>query len=40
VPYDPATCPDLLYVNLPERGGYVLLDEALYARIRAAQVRL
>jgi fatty-acyl-CoA synthase len=40
VPYDPATCPDPLYVNLPERGGYVLLDEALYARIRAAEVRL
>jgi fatty-acyl-CoA synthase len=40
VPYDPATCPDPLYVNLPERGGYVLLDEALYARIRAEEVRL
>jgi fatty-acyl-CoA synthase len=40
VPYDPAACPDPLYVHLPERGGYVALDAALYARIRAAQVRL
>jgi fatty-acyl-CoA synthase len=40
VPYDPAACSDPLYVQLPERGAYVALDAALYARIRAAQVRL
>jgi fatty-acyl-CoA synthase len=40
VPYDPAACPDPLYLHLPESGGYVMLDAALYARIREAQVRL
>jgi len=40
VRYDPAACPDPLYVLLPECGAYVALDAALYARICAAQVRL
>src|SRR5262249_24837692 len=39
VPYDPATCPDPLYIHLPERG-YVALDGPLYARIRDGKLRL
>jgi fatty-acyl-CoA synthase len=38
--YDPATCPDALYVHDPERRAYVALDQALYARIQAGQLRL
>ena len=40
VPYDPAASPDRLYVHLAERGGYVVLDAALYARIRGGSIRL
>jgi fatty-acyl-CoA synthase len=40
VPYDPAASPDPLYVHLAERGGYVALDAALYARIRDGSIRL
>jgi fatty-acyl-CoA synthase len=39
VPYDPAACRDPLYVHLPERG-YILLDAALYERIRDGKLRL
>jgi fatty-acyl-CoA synthase len=38
--YDPATCPDGLYVNDPERRAYVPLDQALYERIRAGGMQL
>ena len=38
--YDPATCPDALYVHDPGRRAYVALDQALYARIQAGQFRL
>ena len=38
--YDPATCPDALYVHDPERRAYVALDPALYARLQAGQLRL
>jgi len=40
VPYDPAASPDPLYVNLAERDGYVVLDAALYGRIRGGSIRL
>jgi hypothetical protein len=40
VPYDPAACPDPLYLHLVERGGYVALDFALYERIRDGTLRL
>ena len=40
VPYDPAASPDRLYVHLAERGGCVVLDAALYARIRGGSIRL
>jgi fatty-acyl-CoA synthase len=38
--YDPATCPDALYVLNPGRRAYVVLDPTLYARIQAGQLRL
>ncbi len=38
--YDPATCPDALYVHDPERRAFVALDQALYERIQAGQFRL
>jgi fatty-acyl-CoA synthase len=38
--YDPATCPDALYVHDGQRRAYVALDQALYARIQAGQFRL
>jgi fatty-acyl-CoA synthase len=38
--YDPATCPDGLYVNDPERRAYVRLNQALYERIRAGSMQL
>jgi fatty-acyl-CoA synthase len=38
--YDPATCPDPLYVADPDNDRYVPLDSALFARIRAGRVRL
>jgi fatty-acyl-CoA synthase len=39
VPYDPAASPDPLYVHLAERGGYVVLDASLYARIRGGSIK-
>jgi hypothetical protein len=39
-PYDPAACPDPLYVHLPERDGYVALDAAICARIHGGSIRL
>ena len=38
--YDPATCPDALYVHDGKRRAYVALDQALYALIQAGQFRL
>jgi fatty-acyl-CoA synthase len=38
--YDPAACPDALYVNDPERCAYVRLDQETYARIRAGNMPL
>jgi fatty-acyl-CoA synthase len=38
--YDPATCPDPLYVHDPEHRAFVALDEALYRRIQAGRIRL
>ena len=38
--YDPATCPDALYVHDPEQRAYMALDPAFYARIQAGQLRL
>jgi hypothetical protein len=40
VPYDPAASHDPLYLHLAERDGYVVLDAALYARIRDGSIRL
>jgi fatty-acyl-CoA synthase len=37
--YDPATCPDRLYVNDPGQHAYVVLDHALYERIRAGSMQ-
>jgi fatty-acyl-CoA synthase len=37
--YDPATCPDGLYVHDPESRAFVALDPALYERIRAGRFR-
>jgi fatty-acyl-CoA synthase len=38
--YDPGACPDLLYVNDPERRAYVALDQRLYEHIRAGRMAL
>jgi fatty-acyl-CoA synthase len=38
--YDPAACPDALYVYDPERRAYVALDQARYDRIQAGEFRL
>jgi fatty-acyl-CoA synthase len=38
--YDPATCPDPLYVHDPGRRAFVALDQALYQRIQAGRIRL
>jgi fatty-acyl-CoA synthase len=38
--YDPAGCPDPLYVQDPKRRAYVPLDEVIYGRLRAGQFRL
>ncbi len=38
--YDPAACPDALYVHDPERRGYVALDQARYDASSAGQFRL
>jgi fatty-acyl-CoA synthase len=38
--YDPATCPDGLYVNDPELRAYVQLDQRLYERIRDGGMQL
>ena len=38
--YDPAACPDALYVYDPGRRAYVALDQARYDRIQAGQFRL
>ena len=38
--YDPATCPDALYVHDPERRAYVTLDQTFYARIQSGQFRV
>jgi fatty-acyl-CoA synthase len=38
--YDPASCPDPLYVHDPERRAFVALDGALYQRIQAGRMRL
>jgi fatty-acyl-CoA synthase len=38
--YDPSICPDRLYVNDPESGAYVALDQRLYERIRAGRMPL
>jgi fatty-acyl-CoA synthase len=37
--YDPATCPDPLYVQDSERCAFVALDQALFERIQAGQLR-
>jgi hypothetical protein len=37
--YDPATCPDALYVLDSERRAFVALDQAVYQRIQAGQFR-
>ena len=33
-------CPDALYVHDPDRRAYVVLDQALYERIRSGKMRL
>jgi fatty-acyl-CoA synthase len=38
--YDPEACPDPLYLLDAERGAYVVLDRALYARLQAGGIRL
>jgi fatty-acyl-CoA synthase len=38
--YDPAACPDGLYVHDPGRRAYVALDQARYDRIQAGEFRL
>jgi fatty-acyl-CoA synthase len=38
--YDPATCPDALYVLDLDRRAYVALDQALYERLRSGKMRL
>jgi fatty-acyl-CoA synthase len=38
--YDPASCPDALYVHDARRRAYVPLDQTLYRRIQAGQFRL
>jgi alkylhydroperoxidase family enzyme len=38
--YDPAACPDALYVHDPARRAFMALDQALYQRIQAGQFRL
>jgi hypothetical protein len=38
--YNPSTCPDGLYVNDPECGAYVALDQQLYQRIQAGSMPL
>jgi fatty-acyl-CoA synthase len=38
--WDPATCPDSLYVRDAERRAYVALDQALYQRIQSETFRL
>jgi fatty-acyl-CoA synthase len=37
--YDPATCPDALYVHDPKRRAFVTLDQALYECIQAGRLR-
>jgi fatty-acyl-CoA synthase len=38
--FDPSTCTDALYVHDPMRHVYVVLDQALYERIRSGKMRL
>ncbi len=38
--FDPATCPDPLYVADADSDRYVTMDSAIYERIRAGRVRL
>jgi fatty-acyl-CoA synthase len=38
--YDPAATADVLYFNHPERQAFVPLDQALYDRIQAGEIRL
>jgi hypothetical protein len=38
--FDPSVCPDPLYVHDPDRRAYVMLDQALYDRIRSGRMRL
>ncbi len=38
--YDPATCPDALYVHDPAQRAYVAMDRQLYARIQNGEVLL
>jgi fatty-acyl-CoA synthase len=38
--YDPAACPDALYVHDPVHRAFVALDHALYERIQTGQFRL
>src|SRR5262249_48011810 len=38
--YDPAATTDAIYFNDPKRGYFVQMDSALYAHIRARQVRV
>jgi fatty-acyl-CoA synthase len=38
--YDPAVCPDALYVYDPGRRAYVALDQARYDRIQAGEFQL
>ena len=38
--YDPNACPDRLYINDPDRRVYVPLDQRLYERLRAGDIRL
>ena len=38
--YDPKLTVDPIYFNDPEQQAFVVLDEALYARIQTAQIRV
>ena len=38
--YDPKLTADPIYFNDPEQQAFVVLDEALYARIQTAQIRV
>jgi len=38
--YDPAASGDAVYFNDPQREAFVRVDDALYARIQAGEVRI